>query len=62
MKEVILSQLNQEPDITLAELIDVLKLPIQKSQLSEWIIQNGYAFKKTLFANKDRFTNQDLFL
>ena len=31
------NRVETEPDITLAELIDDLKLPIKKSQLSRWL-------------------------
>jgi transposase len=35
-----------EPDITLSELIEKLSLPIKKSQLSRLLISHGYSFKK----------------
>jgi transposase len=45
----------KEPDSTLEELITDLGLPIKKSQLSRWLLKNGYTFKKTLYpANVQR--------
>jgi len=41
------------PDITLAELIEKLSLPIKKSQLSKILIKFGYTLKKRLFIRKN---------
>ena len=42
------------PDITLAELIQKLSLPIQKSQLSRLLISLGYSFKKRLLIPQNK--------
>jgi transposase len=41
------------PDKTLDEIIDVLKLPIHKSRLSVLLIEAGFSFKKRLFTPKN---------
>lgn len=38
-----------EPDKTLAEIIEELELPIHKSRLSVLLIEAGYSFKKRRF-------------
>ena len=38
--------IKEKADVTLAEMIEILNLPIQKSQLSKWLIKNGYTYKK----------------
>jgi transposase len=44
--EAIARAIEQEPDITLNELIEKLELPIRKSQLSRLLIKLGYSVKK----------------
>ena len=39
-------KIQNNPDSTLQEIIDELKLPIKKSQLHRWLSKNGYSFKK----------------
>jgi transposase len=39
-------KIKAEPDATLQEIIDDLKLPIKKSQLHRWLSKNGYSYKK----------------
>jgi transposase len=43
---------NENPDITLNELIEQLSLPIKKSQLSKLLIKLGFSYKKRLFTRK----------
>jgi transposase len=45
--------LNENPDITLNELIERLLLPIKKSQLSKLLIKLGFSYKKRLFIRKN---------
>jgi len=45
---------DNEPDITLNELIDKLSLPIQKSQLSRLLISLEYSFKKRLLTRRSK--------
>ena len=47
MQEVF-EKVKMQPDITLEELIEELKLPIKKSSLLTRLIKAGYTFKKTL--------------
>ena len=42
----ICAEIEANPDITLAEAIEKLKLKIQKSRLSVILISRGYSFKK----------------
>ena len=42
------------PDKTLDEIINELKLPIQKSRLSVLLIEAGFSFKKRHFAQKSK--------
>jgi transposase len=44
--EQIRNAVKHQPDITLEELIDSLKLQIKKSRLSEILIKMGLSFKK----------------
>jgi transposase len=44
--EKIRSAVNENPDITLNELIEKLSLPIKKSQLSKLLIKFGFSYKK----------------
>jgi len=46
MKEKVVQRIKEQPDMTLEELIDELELPIQKSRLSEWLIERGLTYKK----------------
>ena len=46
MKNKVRQKIKECPDITLAELIDELELPIQKSRLSQWLIGEGLTYKK----------------
>jgi len=46
IEQSIHDKIHEIPDITLSELIDVLKLPIQKSQLHRWLQKKGYSLKK----------------
>jgi transposase len=50
----ILSTVNENPDITLNELIERLSLPIKKSRLSKLLIKLGFSYKKRLFTLKNR--------
>jgi transposase len=45
-KEEICALIKKQPDITLAEIIEELSLPIQKSRLSKLLISLGYSYKK----------------
>jgi len=49
MEAEIHKKVKDDPDATLLEIIDELKLPIKKSQLHRWLSKNGYTFKKKLF-------------
>jgi transposase len=49
------SALNENPDITLNELIERLSLPIKKSQLSKLLIKLGFSYKKKLSIRKNSF-------
>ena len=42
------------PDKTLAEIIEALSLPIQKSRLSVLLIESGFSFKKNNISRKTR--------
>jgi transposase len=49
----ICSAVNENPDITLNELIERLSLPIKKSQLSKLLIKLGFSYKKRLSTRKN---------
>jgi transposase len=49
MKDKVCQIIKEQPDMTLEEIIDELDLPIKKSRLSEWLIEDGYTFKKKHF-------------
>jgi transposase len=42
----ICSAVNENPDMTLSELIERLSLPVRKSQLSKLLIKLGFSYKK----------------
>ena len=46
IEETIHKMIKDNPDATLQEVIEDLKLPIKKSQLQRWLSMNGYSFKK----------------
>ena len=57
LEKAIHRKIQNEPDATLQEIKDDLKLPIEKSQLSRWLIKNGYRLKKNYICQqcpKDR--------
>jgi transposase len=51
MKADVIRILGEKPDMTLEEIIDELCLPIQKSRLSQWLIDAGYPYKKNTFCH-----------
>lgn len=46
MEASIRLKIKQEPDATLSNILVDLDLPIKKTQLSNWLIKNGYGLKK----------------
>jgi transposase len=53
--EEIRSAVNENPDITLNELIERLYLPIKKSRLSKLLIKLGFSYKKRPSTRKNSF-------
>jgi transposase len=51
--EQIKETVKNQPDITLEELIETLKLPIKKSRLSVILIEMGLSFKKRPYSPKN---------
>jgi transposase len=49
----ICSAINENPDVTLNELIEQLSLPIKKSQLSKLLVKLGFSYKKRLSTRKN---------
>ena len=48
----ICSAVNENPDMTLNELIERLSLPVRKSRLSKLLIKLGFSYKKRRFTRK----------
>lgn len=51
--EEIRSAVKKQPDLTLEELIDELKLPIKKSRLAIILVHMGLSFKKRHYFQKN---------
>ena len=52
MIEGIRTKVKVQPDASLEEIIEDLDLPIKKSRLSAWLIQEGLSYKKKRFTQR----------